>query len=73
MPSEAQKRASNKYNLEHMTTLGCKVKKDQAEEFKRICACQGKTANTVLREYVLYCISEPKINQNAEIKEIKQL
>ncbi len=24
-PSEAQKRASNKYNLEHNATLGCKV------------------------------------------------
>ena len=32
--SEAQKRASNKYNLENMATLGCKVKKDDAEKFK---------------------------------------
>ena len=57
-PTEAQKRASNKYNMEHMTTLGCKVKKDQAEKFKAYCADQGKTANNVLKEYVLECIEE---------------
>lgn len=57
-PSDAQKRASNKYNLEHMATLGCKVKKGQAEAFKAYCADQGKTANNVLKEYVLDCIGE---------------
>lgn len=57
-PTEAQKRASNKYNMEHMTTLGCKVKKDQAEKFKAYCSEQGKTANNVLKEYVLECIGE---------------
>lgn len=57
-PTEAQKRASNKYNMEHMTTLGCKVKKDQAEKFKAYCADQGKTANNVLKDYVLECIGE---------------
>lgn len=57
-PSEAQKRASNKYNLEHMTTLGCKVRKEQAAAFKEYCADQGKTSNTVLKDYVLECIGE---------------
>ena len=57
-PSEAKKKASNKYNLEHMATLGCKVKKEQAEAFKEYCSKQGKTSNTVLKEYVLECIDE---------------
>lgn len=57
-PSEAQKKASNKYNLEHMTTLGCKVKKEDAEKFKQYCATQGKTSNTVLKEYVFTCIQK---------------
>ena len=57
-PSEAQKRASNKYNLKNMSTLGCKVKKEEAEAFKQYAAKQGKTANTLLKEYVLRCISE---------------
>lgn len=56
-PSDAQKRASNKYNLEHMTTLGCKVRKAEAEAFKDYCAKQGKTSNAVLSEYVFECIS----------------
>jgi len=56
-PSEAQKKASNKYNLEHMTTLGCKVKKMEAAAFKEYAAKQGKTSNTLLKSYVVKCIS----------------
>jgi len=54
--SDAQKRASNKYDKENMATLGCKVRKEQATAFKAYAEGQGKTANTVLREYVLECI-----------------
>ena len=57
-PSEAQKRASNKYNLEHMSTLGCKVRKAQAVAFKAYCQNQGNTSNTVLKDFVLGCIGE---------------
>ena len=57
-PSEAQKKASNKYNLKTMSTLGCKVKKEDAEKFKQYAKEQGKTANTVLKEYVMECIKE---------------
>ncbi|MDE7301731.1 MAG: hypothetical protein K2N60_00275 [Oscillospiraceae bacterium] len=56
--SEAQKRASNKYNREHMATLGCKVKKEQAERFKQYAAEKGTTSNAMLSRYVLYCIGE---------------
>jgi len=51
--SEAQKRASLKYNKEHMATLGCKVRKQEAIAFKAYAARLGKTANTLLREFVL--------------------
>ena len=57
-PSEAQKRASNKYNLEHMSTLGCKVRKAQAVAFKAYCQNQGSPSNTVLKDFVLGCIGE---------------
>jgi len=56
--SEAQKRASNKYQAEHMTTLGCKVKKQEATAFKDYAAQRGKTSNTMLKEYVMGCIDE---------------
>lgn len=57
-PTEAQKRASAKWDGENMATIGCKVKKEQAEAFKAYCSEKGKTSNAVLREYVLDCIGE---------------
>ncbi|MDD7278617.1 MAG: hypothetical protein PUH30_03680 [Oscillospiraceae bacterium] len=56
-PTEAQKRASNKYNKEHMATLGCKVTKEQAQAFKAHCQKKGSTTNKVLRDFVLDSIS----------------
>ena len=62
-PSDAQKRASAKYQRENIASLACRVKKDQAERFKAYCAEIGKTSNADLRDYVLDCIGE---KQNAE-------
>lgn len=57
-PSDAQKRASAKYQRENIASLACRVKKEQAEQFKTYCAEIGKTSNAVLRDYVLDCIGE---------------
>ena len=57
-PSDAQKKATAKYQKENISSLACRVKKEQAEKFKTYCAAQGKTSNAVLREYVLSCISD---------------
>lgn len=57
-PSDAQKKASAKYQKENIASLACRVRKDQADKFKEYCAEKGKTSNAVLREYVLDCISE---------------
>ena len=46
-PSEAQKRASAKYQRENIASLACRVRKDQAEKFKTYCAESGKTSNAV--------------------------
>ena len=54
--SAAQKKASNKYNREHMATLGCKVTKEQARAFKEHCQHKGSTANKILRDFVLNSI-----------------
>ena len=62
-PSEAQKKASAKYQKENIASLACRVKKEQAERFKAYCETQGKTSNAMLREYVLSCIEE--IEQDA--------
>lgn len=56
--SEAKKRSNAKWDSQNMATLACKVKKTQAAKFKSYCETQGKTSNTMLREYVLDCIGE---------------
>lgn len=57
-PSDAQKRATKKYQKENIASLACRVKKEQAEKFKAYCEAQGKTSNAVLREYVFRCIGD---------------
>lgn len=57
-PSDAQKRASAKYQRENIASLACRVKKMQADKFKAYCSELGKTSNAVLRDYVLDCIGE---------------
>ena len=56
--SEARKKANAKWDAENMTTLGCRLKRKQAEKFKAYCMGLGKTSNAVLREYVFDCIDE---------------
>ena len=56
--SEAQRRASNKYQAAHMATLSCKLKKDQAAAFKDYAAQLGKTSNTLIKEFVMGCIAK---------------
>ena len=51
-----------------MATLGCRVKKEEAEAFKEYAKEQGKTANTVLKEYVFQCIDEKMERDNTEDK-----
>ena len=63
-PSEAQKKAANKYNLKNMITLGCKVKREEAIAFKGYAAQQGKTSNTMLKEYVIQCIERDNTGED---------
>ena len=62
-PTDAQKRASAKYQRENIASLACRVKKDQADKFKEYCAGMGKTSNAVLRDYVLDCIGEKEAGE----------
>lgn len=50
--TDAKRRANNKYIKENMTTLGCKMRKDDATEFKSACAAMGTTPNAVFRKAV---------------------
>lgn len=60
------KRAANdKWDKENMSTIGCKVKKTQAEAFKKYASQRGKTANTLLKEFVVKCITEDTIEKDS--------
>ena len=56
--TEAHKKGNRKWDSENMTTLGCKVKKEEAERFKQYAADKGTTANSLLKEYVLNTINK---------------
>lgn len=45
--TEAKRKANNKYIAANMTVLGCKVRKDKAEQFKAACKSAGTTPNAV--------------------------
>ena len=48
--TDAQRRANNKYIAEHMTILGCKVRKDYAERVKQKAKDTGTTVNAILKK-----------------------
>ncbi|MEG0693289.1 MAG: hypothetical protein RR444_09455 [Oscillospiraceae bacterium] len=65
MPVSKSKRIANdKWDRKNMVTLGCKVKKEEAEAFKEFAAAQGVTSNTVLKKFVQSCIVKSPILKN---------
>ncbi len=48
--TEAQKRANNKYIKEHMTVLGCKVRKEYAEKVREKAKAEGTSVNAILKK-----------------------
>ena len=58
MVRESQKKARDKWDAENMTTIGCKLKKEQADAFKAYAERQGTAANALLKRFILDIISE---------------
>lgn len=50
MVTEAKRRANNKYDREHMTVLGCKVRKEYADKVRDKAAQEGTTVNATLKK-----------------------
>lgn len=48
--TEAQKRANNKYIAEHMTVLGCKVRKEYADKVRGKAKVEGTSVNAILKK-----------------------
>ena len=47
MVSDVQKKARNRWDSVNMTVLGCKVRRDKADEFRNACKAAGTTPNAV--------------------------
>lgn len=60
MKSEAKKRSDNKYDLAHYQVLGCKVKKEYAEEFKAKCKDYGTSPNEIFKKAIQSFIEYPE-------------
>lgn len=58
--SEARRRANTKWDTANMTVLGCKVRRDKAEQFKAACRNAGTTPNAVFTEAIDNFMSEHK-------------
>lgn len=56
--TDAQRRAENKYAAKNLTVVGCKVTKEEAEEFARACEARGTTKNAVLKEAIKLFVAE---------------
>ena len=50
MVSPKKRAANNKWDLENMTILGCKVRKDYAEKVREKARERGDTVNAILKE-----------------------
>ena len=50
--SESQKRANQKWDKSHMTTIGCRVTKEKAELFRQSCRILETIPNKVIMQTV---------------------
>ena len=48
--TDGQKRANNKYIAEHMTVLGCKVRKEYADKVREKAKAEGTSVNAILKK-----------------------
>ena len=69
MVSDAQKKASAKWDKENMVVLACKVKRETAEQFKAACAAQGTTSNAVLQQAVKAYLEQGQHSAGDEVSQ----
>ncbi len=63
---EAKRKANDKWDKENMATIGCKLRKQESIDFKAYAASRGKTSNTMIKEFVIECLSGARDNKNTE-------
>lgn len=60
---ESQRRAANVWDAKNMHTIGCKMRRELAEEFKAYAEARNTTASALIKAYVLQCLGK---DQDAE-------
>lgn len=65
MPTEAQKRATAKWQAANMSHVVCKLRADIAAEFAVLAERNGTTRNALIRGWILDYIAQHKTGQDA--------
>ena len=52
MISDAKKKSNYKWNSENMKSVTCYIRRDIAEEFKRLCQANGESMYSVLKRMI---------------------
>ena len=50
MATKAKRASNNKWDAANMTVLGCKVRRDDADEYRAAAAAQHTTINAVIKQ-----------------------
>ena len=66
MPTDAQRRARDKWNRDNLTVLTCNVTKKKKEQFKIACQRMGTTQNAVLLAAVNKFLEEHPVEESPE-------
>ena len=66
--SESKRRANNKWDAANMTVLGCKVRRDRAEQFKAACKKNGTSPNAIF-----LAAMEKFMEEHGEVRENSEL
>lgn len=53
---ESQRRAADAWDAKNMLTIGCKMRREIAEEFKQYAADRNTTSSALIKAYVLQCL-----------------
>ena len=56
--SRAKRASNNKWDKENMKLVACKIKKEDAEAFKKYADDNATTPNALLRKYIYKCIDK---------------
>lgn len=56
--SRAKRASNNKWDKENMKLVACKIKKEDAEAFKKYADDNDTTPNALLRKYIYKCIDK---------------